>query len=139
MPMLAFRTRPASRAHASSSEGQCLPLLEFMAEGVPAIAPDHTAMETYISAENSFIVSSSLEPQAWLIDPRSAYRTTTQRISWDSLRRCFLDSAGVLENDPQRYREMSAAAASVVADQYSSRRISRELESFLRLVAGAQK
>ena len=122
--------------NASSAEGQCLPLLEYMAEGVPAIAPDHTAMESYISAQNAFVVQSSLAPQAWPIDPRRAYRTTTQRISWDSLRQCFLDSAAVLAQDEDRYREMSEEAVRVVGERYSSDRISRDLAVFLENVVG---
>jgi hypothetical protein len=125
--------------NASSAEGQCLPLLEFMVEGVPAIAPDHTAMENYIRQENAFIVRSGLQPQAWPVDPRRAYRTTTQRISWDSLRLCFVDSAGVLENDPGRYREMAEAAAKAVREQYSSARIAAELADFLAEVVKAKK
>jgi glycosyltransferase involved in cell wall biosynthesis len=122
--------------NASSAEGQCLPLLEFMVEGVPAIAPDHTAMENYISEQSAFVVRSSLAPQAWPIDPRRAYRTTTQRISWDSLCQCFLDSAQVLENEPGRYLAMAAAAATKVTQQYSSSRIEQELARFLgKLVA----
>lgn len=120
--------------NASSAEGQCLPLLEFMVEGVPAIAPDHTAMENYISEENAFVVRSSLEPQAWPIDPRRAYRTTTQRISWDSLRQCFADSAGVKEGDPKRYLDMAGAAARIVGERYSSSMIQRDLAKFLRQV-----
>lgn len=125
--------------NASSAEGQCLPLLEFMVEGVPAIAPDHTAMENYISSENSFIVASSLAPQAWPIDPRRAYRTTTQRISWQSLRQCFLDSAAVLESDSARYLKMADAAARIAGEQYSSARITRELSSFLNSIVRGQQ
>ncbi len=125
--------------NASGAEGQCLPLLEFMVEGVPAIAPNHTAMESYITAENSFIVRSSLEPQAWPIDPRRAYRTTTQRIDWDSLRRCFLESAAVMEREPDRYCEMSKAAAASVAEQFSSHKVSWDLAGFLDIVANGRK
>lgn len=124
--------------NASGAEGQCLPLLEFMVEGIPAIAPDHTAMETYINDENAFIVSYSLEPQTWLVDPRRAYRTTTQRISWDSLRRCFIESARLLESDTGRYAEMSKAAAGSVARQYSSDKVARDLARFLDSVANAR-
>ena len=125
--------------NASSAEGQCLPLLEFMVEGVPAIAPDHTAMETYINPANSFIVSSGLEPKDWLIDPRSAYRTTTQRISWDSLRRGFVESAKVLESDPGRYREMCLAAGKIVREHYASGKIAKDLAVFLDEVVSAHK
>jgi glycosyltransferase involved in cell wall biosynthesis len=125
--------------NASSAEGQCLPLLEFMAEAVPAIAPNHTAMEMYINEDNAFIVRSSLEPQAWPIDPRRAYRTTTQRISWDSLRQCFVDSAALLEQDRARYLAMAAAAARAVAQNFSSEKISRDLADFIGSVVEGKR
>ncbi len=125
--------------NASSAEGQCLPLLEFMAEAVPAIAPNHTAMEMYINEDNAFIVRSSLEPQAWPIDPRRAYRTTTQRISWDSLRQCFVDSAALLEQDRARYLAMAAASARAVAQNFSSEKISRNLADFIGSVVKGKR
>ena len=47
--------------NAAHGEGQCLPLMEYMSAGKPAIAPSHTAMEEYINEGNSFVVKSSAE------------------------------------------------------------------------------
>ena len=49
----------------SYGEGQCLPLMEFMSSGKPAVAPRNTAMIDYIDADNAFIVDSSEEATAW--------------------------------------------------------------------------
>ena len=121
--------------NASLAEGQCLPLLEFMAAGVPAISPDHTAMETYINCGNAFVVRSSPQPHIWPNDPRRAFRTISHRIDWDSLRQAYVDSAGVLENDPRRYLALSAEAARTVRKRYSTGKVAKQLESFLTTTA----
>ena len=121
--------------NASVAEGQCLPLLEFMAEGVPAVAPDHTAMETYITSDNAFVVRSSHQPHIWPNDPREAYRTLSNRIDWDSLRQAYLDSARVFADDPQRYALMAAASRSAVEKNYSSQEVEKRLRKFLRKTA----
>ncbi|HET8869720.1 MAG TPA: glycosyltransferase, partial [Aquabacterium sp.] len=41
--------------NASTGEGQCLPLMELMAMGTPAIAPDHTSMADYVTQQNAFV------------------------------------------------------------------------------------
>jgi len=117
--------------NASTAEGQCLPLLEFMAEGIPALAPDHTAMETYINADNAFVVRSSRQPQIWPNDPRRAYRTTTYRINWYSLYEAFQQSALILDEDASRYSAMSQAAAASVRKHYATGKITRKLRAFL--------
>lgn len=120
---------------ASIAEGQCLPLLEFMADGVPAISPDHTAMETYVNGADAFVVSSSPQPHIWPQDPRRAYRTRANRISWDSLRQAFVDSAELLAQAADAYAAMSRAAAVEVRRHYCEHLIERELQSFLVKVA----
>ena len=117
--------------NASVAEGQCLPLLEFMAEGVPAISPDHTAMETYIRPANAFVVASSHQPHIWPNDPRECYRTLSNRIDWDSLRQAYLDSAAVLATDPGRYKAMCVAARQAVEINYSSVEVEKRLRRFL--------
>ncbi|MEM1155500.1 MAG: glycosyltransferase [Pseudomonadota bacterium] len=123
--------------NASGAEGQCLPLLEFLAGGVPAIAPKHTAMGSYISDENAFIVDSSLQPQAWPIDSRRAYRTTTQRIDWNSLRMAFLQSASLLEEEADRYEAMRVAAKVAVKNHCSPDAMMARLRTIIEDVARA--
>ncbi|WP_049337107.1 glycosyltransferase family 4 protein, partial [Pseudomonas aeruginosa] len=73
----------------SYGEGQCLPLMEFMSSGKPAVAPRNTAMIDYIDADNAFIVDSSEEATAWPHDPRAAYRTLRYITDWESLCRAY--------------------------------------------------
>jgi len=121
--------------NASLAEGQCLPLLEFMAAGVPAISPDHTAMETYINTDNAFVVASSEQPHKWPNDPRRAFRTVSNRIDWDSLRRAYLQSAAVLSSDAGRYEQMSASASATVREHYSDETVEALLRQVLEKTA----
>ena len=91
-------------------EGQCLPLMEYMSAGKPAVAPSHTAMEEYINEGNSFIVHSSLERIIWPHDPREVLRTFRYRINWESLYNAYLESYSVAKNEPGRYLRMSDCA-----------------------------
>lgn len=124
--------------NASGAEGQCLPLLEFLASGVPAIAPNHTAMGSYISDENAFVVDSSLQPQAWPIDSRRAYRTTTQRIDWNSLRLAFLESASLVEVNADRYQAMRLAATAAVKNHCSPDAMMTRLQTIIERLVQAR-
>ena len=121
--------------NASTAEGQCLPLLEFMAQGVPAIAPDHTAMETYINSKNAFVIRSSEQPAMWPHDPRRAKRTLSYRTDWESLACAYRDSDLLLTENIDQYEDMRRAAADAVSDHYSSRKIGKQLKRLLHKVA----
>lgn len=117
--------------NASRGEGQCLPLMEFMSSGVPAIAPRNTAMLDYIDAGNAFLVESSPELAYWPHDPRQVYRTFWHRINWQTLYQAFVDSEEVCRKSPGRYRQMGAAAIASL-QQFCSMDVAREsLREFL--------
>ena len=101
--------------NASTNEGQCLPLMEFMSAGRPAISPLHTAMLDYISPDNAFIVGTSPNPASWPHDPREAIRTHRNNTRFPSLVRAYEDSFGVARDDPERYASMSQAATAALA------------------------
>ena len=96
--------------NSAHGEGQCLPLMEFMSAGKPAIAPPHTGMADYVTAECAYLVGSSAEPTFWPQDPRRAVRTCRRRIDADSLDRAYLQSFEDARSDPSRYDAMSLAA-----------------------------
>jgi len=98
----------------SHGEGQCLPLMEYMSCGKPAVAPRHTSMIDYIDDTNAFIIDSSREPSFWPHDPRCAYRTFRHRISFESLVAAFRESYRVAKEEPQRYARMSESAAAAL-------------------------
>jgi glycosyltransferase involved in cell wall biosynthesis len=90
----------------STAEGQCLPLMEFMGQGVPAVAPDHTAMADYINRDNAFVIEASLYPTNWPQDKRKTISTMAYRINWDSLRMAFEDSYNLATQDLNGYCDM---------------------------------
>ncbi|MFN8626323.1 MAG: glycosyltransferase [Candidatus Binatia bacterium] len=118
--------------NASYGEGQCLPLMESMSAGRPAISPAHTAMEDYVNESNAFVVRSSGERVWWPHDPRRAFRTTRYRIDWESLRQAYVDSYEVAKNDPARYARMSRCAVERLQGYCSKTLVEERLKRVLR-------
>lgn len=121
----------------SRCEGLCLPLMEYMSLGIPAVAPRHTAMLDYVNADNSFIVGSSLEPGVWPHDTEARIGTLRQRIDWRSLADAFSESFRVACNEPARYRRMSDAARAAQRSFCSRDVVRSRLKAFLGLDAVA--
>jgi hypothetical protein len=117
--------------NASLAEGQCLPLVEFMSAGRPAIAPRHTAMLDYITQSNAVIVESDVEFCSFPHDPRNMLITTRYRIDWLSLNAAFAEAARIVGNDTARYAAMGESAASSMSDYCSDEAAGRALASFL--------
>jgi glycosyltransferase involved in cell wall biosynthesis len=97
--------------NASSCEGLCLPLMEFMEQGTPAIVPDHSAMEDYIDETVAFVVKSSAEPAEWPQDVRGLIRARQYRLDWNSLKTAFEQSYSMANDHPRAYELMSSAAS----------------------------
>ena len=116
-------------------EGQCLPLMEYMSAGIPAIAPDHTAMADYINSDNAFIVKSSYEWIHWPHDPRLNFRAFRYRIDWESLYNAYISSYEVAINSPETYRSMSASANRDLQGYCSRALARRRLREFLKACA----
>lgn len=115
----------------SRGEGQCLPLMEYMAAGKPAIAPGHTAMADYVSPANSFVLRSTPEPAVWPHDPRQAFRTQRHRLGFGSLVTAFQDSYRVARHEPARYASMAADAHETLREHCSHAVAFGWLERFL--------
>ncbi len=118
--------------NSSHGEGQCLPLMEFMSCGKPAVAPVNTAMADYIDSDNAFIVHSTEEPSNWQHDPRQAMRTLRYRIDWESLRDAYVTSYEVFKHQPQRYEAMSEHAVSSLQQHCSQAVIAARLSEFIQ-------
>lgn len=113
--------------NSSYGEGQCLPLMEFMSAGRPAIAPDHTAMADYLNGDNAFVVSSSREWTHWPHDPRALKRTFRYRVDWQTLLDGYLESYQVAKNDWARYARMSVAATESLRQHCSQDVIAKKM------------
>lgn len=119
--------------NSSVGEGQCLPLMEFMSCGKPAISPAHTAMLDYIDEQVAFLVRSSEEPSCWPHDPRIIFRAHKHRIDWASLREAFQASYNVATQQPERYLEMASNAIARLFLHASHSSATQNLASFLGL------
>ena len=70
---------------ATKAEGNCLPLMNYLAAGRPAISPCHTAIADYFGRDVGFVVESHPEPAAFPHDSRLRSTTTWHRLVWTSL------------------------------------------------------
>lgn len=117
--------------NSSRGEGQCLPLLEFMSAGVPAIAPSHTAMSDYVNSENSLVIQHTREWACWPQDLRFAFRCFTFPVDWNSLRLAYAASYEIaLENEVQ-YESMRKSAYETMEGYCSNRVVLNAFNDFL--------
>jgi hypothetical protein len=96
-----------STAHA---HGKAHAMLEFMAAGVPVIAPRHTATTVLLDDGNSFAIDCSREWTFWPHDARQRLTTYRYRVVWESVRQQLLQSLQVFLHAPERYRQLAAQA-----------------------------
>lgn len=113
--------------NASTGEGQCLPLMELMSMGTPAIAPDHTSMADYITPENAFVLPSTRYLTRWPQDPSAAYTTLAFNVPWDALCDTYKKSFDLARNTPQVYQRMSEAAMQQLEAHCSERVVTEAL------------
>ena len=125
--------------NASSGEGLCLPLMEFLSAGRPAIAPVHTAMADYMSDDVGFVIRCSPEPFCWPHDPARIFTTHRQRLNWESLVQAFERSYAQALNAPHSYRQMAANAVRRMQDFASIEVLAGPLADFIqRALASAE-
>ncbi|MGC1303599.1 MAG: hypothetical protein WA840_14615 [Caulobacteraceae bacterium] len=125
-------TATSFAVNTSNGEGQCLPLMEFMSAGRPAISPHHTAMLDYISPANAFTVASHTRPAFWPHDERQATRCLRHQISFADLVRQYRESYRVARDQPERYAQMSAAAVTALEAYCSDEVVITRLAEVLR-------
>lgn len=119
--------------NASYGEGQCLPLMEFLSCGRPAVAPCNSAMLDYIDPEVAFVVEGWLDATSWAHDPRKSYRTCRQKINWESLVQAYRDAYRCCKFEPERYAAMSGAAIGRMRGHCSRETAVRRLREFFKL------
>ncbi len=115
----------------SYCEGQCLPLMEYMAQGIPAVSPDHTAMADYVTKANAFVIESDTKPTFWPNDERRCYRALMYEVNWGSIKRAYEQSYRLVKEDEQRYLEMGRNAYQVMQEAFSVEAVAPKLEAFL--------
>ncbi|WP_426700837.1 hypothetical protein ACPPVV_15875 [Rhodanobacter sp. Col0626] len=116
----------------SLCEGLCLPLVEFLSQGVPAIAPDNTAMADYIRDDLAFVVPSYPGvPTVWPHGDNEVNRTSYHQLDWQALTEAYRCSFEVAQHDPARYRQMSHQARTAMQVYCGSGTVKSLLHAFL--------
>lgn len=123
--------------NASSGEGLCLPLMEFLSSAKPVIAPDHTAMADYLNERVAFLLKFSPEPTCWPHDPTGMLFTHRHRLNWQSLMEAFRSSYQVARTNSAHYQGMSRDAYQHMQNFASIAQVSKPLDAFLRQVLTA--
>jgi glycosyltransferase involved in cell wall biosynthesis len=100
------------------AEGACLPLMQWLAAGRPAVATCHTAIRDYFSEAQGLVVESHPEPCPWPHDPAQIQRTTWQRTVWSSLVGQLKQAHQVALHDPARYAGLSQGARQVSRERH---------------------
>ena len=119
--------------NASTAEGLCLPLIEFMCAGRPAIAPRHTAMADYLDAACGLVIHSDEQYCGWPHDTRMGMTTTRHQVSWSALRDAYAEGYRLLKQDPARYSALGQAAAARIQAFCSDTVVADRLSGFLGL------
>ena len=92
---------------ASRAEGNCLPVMNYLAAGRPCISPCHTAIGDYFTNEMGFIVDTHPEPAIWPHDNRLRFKTTWGRIVWPSLVEQMRQSYHIARHERPAYEALS--------------------------------
>lgn len=120
--------------NASHGEGQCLPLMEYLSCGIPAVAPQHSALADYIDEDIAFVVNSWADATMWPHDARIAYRTLRQQIDWTSLCKAYRAAFECYREQPETYRAMARAAEQRMERHCSLATAAERLSLFLNPV-----
>lgn len=118
--------------NASYGEGQCLPLMEYLSCGKPAVAPSHSALADYIDEDIAFVVDSWADVTMWPHDPRIAYRTLRQQIDWTSLRQAYRSAFDCYQQQPETYQRMAKAASQRMQEHCSLSSARSRLQALLQ-------
>jgi hypothetical protein len=119
--------------NASLCEGLCMPLLEFLCCGVPVIAPDHTSMADYISADFAFVVDSAPNlPTVWPHGDHQIYKTSRHQINWHSLMTAYRQSYLLARTDAMAYAAMSEKAKAAMKAYCATDDVALQLQQFLQ-------
>ena len=119
--------------NASTAEGSCLPLIDFMCSERPAIAPVHTAMADYLDASCALVVHSDERYCGWPHDPRMGMPATCHQVSWSALRDAYVEAYRLVTEEPARYLALGQAAGARMQAFCSDAVVAERLSSFLGL------
>jgi glycosyltransferase involved in cell wall biosynthesis len=111
----------------TKAEGNCLPLMNFLAAGKPGVSPCHSAISDYFDDEIGFIADSNPEPAAWPHDPHLRTRSTWGRLVWTSMVEQIRESYNVAKQYPETYAEISERSREKLNDWASPENVQARL------------
>jgi glycosyltransferase involved in cell wall biosynthesis len=117
------------------AEGNCLPLMNYLAAGRPGISPAHSAISDYFDERVGFVVDSHPEPSSWPQETRPKYRTTWARLVWPSLVEALRSSYRVAKHERRTYERLSNEAHSRMKSWLHEERVYPLLQDALDAVA----
>jgi hypothetical protein len=92
------------------AEGNCLPVMNYLAAARPVISPFHTAISDYFTDKMGFILQMHPEPAIWPHDSSLRFKTTWGRLVWPSVLEQLRRSYDVARADRIGYEALAAAA-----------------------------
>ncbi len=113
------------------AEGNCLPLMNYLAAGRPGISPNHSAIGDYFDNSIGYVIESDQEPTAWPHDTRLRIRTTWGRLLWTSCRDQLKESYELVTSQPQAYEKLSQRCRSKMSAWASVTAVSEKLDQAL--------
>jgi len=117
--------------NASNAEGLCLPLMEFLSAGKPALAPRHTAMLDYLDEDIARLVETSEELASWSHDPVGILGSRRHRLNWESLMQGYRDCHALARTDPEAYQRMSVSGWQRMRQLSETSVAAAQLQAFL--------
>ena len=92
----------------TKAEGNCLPLMNYLAAGRPGISPNHSAMSDYFDHSVGFVIESHPEPSAWPHDSRLRIRSTWARLVWPSIVAQIQQGYHLAKDHPEQYASLAS-------------------------------
>lgn len=117
---------------ATYASGSCRRVADFLAAGVPAMAPAHSGLGDLIDADTAFVIRSRPGiPRAWPHGDGDIYRTSWHQIDWQSLVDAFHKSRLLAIEEPTTYRAMARSAKERARTRCSNEAIKSTLQRFV--------
>jgi glycosyltransferase involved in cell wall biosynthesis len=90
------------------AEGNCLPVMNYLAAGRPVISTCNTAVSDYFDASLGFVLESHPEPAIWPHDRSLRFKTSWGRLVWPSLVEQLRRSYRIARHDRPAYEALAA-------------------------------
>jgi hypothetical protein len=108
--MLALARASTFYLTTTRAEGNCLPLMNYLAAGRPGISPCHTAISDYFGEDIGLTLPWHAEPAIWPQDNRARLKTTWARLDWPALVQRLRDSYVLARHDRPAYDARAVSA-----------------------------